>query len=179
MKIALSAMATLGLLLVLPAPVATAATGTSCAPIQKKVTKAVKAGKKAKAKRLRQQLRTCKQAANVRSQIAGFTFTGTRGDGQAVAVTLCANGRWESRTGSRPVGISTGTSWFVRPVGAARATNWTVEVAESADPRGGGWSIGMARRGDAFQIGIASLGRVSDLGPVTRAPGDAVCATLG
>jgi len=165
-------------LLVSAAPSATAASPTNCAAIQKQVAKAVKKGQKAKAKRLRQQLRTCKQATSVRTSLAGYTFTGTRGDGQLVSVTLCEDGRWQGRAGSRPVAISAGTTWVVRSVNFSSATKWVTQVAENADRRAGGWSIGMARDGGAFQIGIASFDEVTDLGPVTRTDGAAVCATL-
>lgn len=170
-------ISSLGLLLS-TAPTATAASPTNCAALQKQVGKAAKKGQKAKAKRLRQQLRTCKQASSVRTALAGYTFTGTRGDGQPVSVTLCDDGRWESRSGSRPVGISEGTTWVVRALAFSNATKWVTQVAENADRRAGGWSIGMAREADAFQIGIASFDEVTDLGPVTRTDGAAVCATL-
>ncbi len=170
-------ISTLGLVLS-AAPAATAAPPASCGALQKQVTKAAKKGQKAKAKRLRQQLRSCKQAASVQTALAGYTFTGTRGDGQPVSVTLCADGRWQSRTGSRPVGISEGTTWVVRALKFSNATKWVTQVAENADRRAGGWSIGVAREADAFQIGIASFDEVSDLGPVTRTDGTAVCATL-
>ncbi len=170
-------ISSLGLLLSV-APTASAASPTNCTALQKQAAKAAKKGQKAKAKRLRQQARTCKQAATVRTALAGYTFTGTRGDGQAVSVTLCADGRWQSKTGSRPVAISTGTTWLVRSLRYSNGTQWVTQVAENADRRAGGWSIGMARAGDAFQVGIASFDEVSDLGPVTRTDGAAVCATL-
>ncbi|MEI2784236.1 MAG: hypothetical protein V9E82_00805 [Candidatus Nanopelagicales bacterium] len=66
----------------------------------------------------------------------------------------------------------------MRAVNFSSATKWVTQVAENADRRAGGWSIGMARDGGAFQIGIASFDEVTDLGPVTRTDGAAVCATL-
>ena len=164
-------------LLMSAVPTAIATSPTNCAALQKQAAKAAKKGQKAKAKRLRQQVRTCKQATSVRTSLAGYTFTGTRGDGQLMSVTLCEDGRWQSMAGSRPVAISAGTTWVVRSVNFSSATKWVTQVAENAD-RAGGWSIGMARDGGAFQIGIASFDEVTDLGPVTRTDGAAVCATL-
>ncbi|MEI2784237.1 MAG: hypothetical protein V9E82_00810 [Candidatus Nanopelagicales bacterium] len=92
-------------LLMSAAPTATATSPTNCAALQKQVAKAAKKGQKAKAKRLRQQLRTCKQATSVRTSLAGYTFTGTRGDGQLMSVTCVktdagragpARGQWQS-----------------------------------------------------------------------------------
>ena len=150
----------------------------SCAPIQKKAKKAKRAGKKAKAKRLRVRLNTCRDAAKVRSALAGYTFTGTRGDGEPVSVTLCDNGKWHSRTGYTPVALSTGDSWYVLNPDYTSATKWVAQVSENKDPRQGGWTTGFARAGDAFQIGTASFDTVTSLGPVTRSSGAAVCATL-
>lgn len=178
MKIAASLIVcSLGLALVV-APSASAAPSSECTAIQKKAAKAAKAGKKAKAKRLRSQIRTCKQGATVRTALAGYTFTGTRGDGEPVSVTLCTDGRWQSKTGSRPVGISEGTTWYVRNLAFSSASQWTTQVGENSDRRQGGWGIGVARQGDSFQIGITSFDTVDDLGPVTRTDGAAVCATL-
>ncbi len=142
----------------------------SCQPLLKKAKKAARKGQKAKAKRLRSQHRTCKAAIAVRTQLAGYTFTGTRGDGQPVTITLCSNGAWESRTGSRPVGISSGTNWFVRNTTFTNATTWVTQVGENQDRRKGGWGVGFARDGDSFQVGIAYFDGVTDLGGVTRSP---------
>lgn len=156
----------------------TAATSDSCAPLKKQAKKAAKTGKKAKAKRIRAKHKICKNTAKVRAAIAGYTFTGTRGDGEPMSVTLCDDGKWTSRTGSRPVAISEGDSWFVRYPQFSSSTKWVTQVAEYKDRAKGGWGIGLARDGEAFQIGIASFYEVSSLGPVTRTSGDAVCATL-
>ncbi len=157
---------------------ATAAASDSCTPLKKQAKKAAKKGQKAKAKRLRTKHRTCKDTATIRTALAGYTFTGTRGDGEQISVTLCENGKRQSRTGSGPVAISTGDSWLVRYPQFSSATKWVTQVAEYKDRNRGGWSIGLAREGDAFQIGISSFDTVNSLGPVTRTSGDAICATL-
>lgn len=154
---------------VAPAQASTSATA-SCTPLLKKAKKSARAGQKAKAKRLRNKHRACKGALTVRTALAGYTFTGKRGDGQAVTLTLCSNGTWESRTGNGPVAVSSGTSWFVRNTTFSSATKWETQVGENKDRRKGGWGVGMARDGDSFQLGIASFDGVSDLGPVTRTP---------
>lgn len=153
------------------APVVHAEASTvACKPLLKNSKKAARAGQKAKAKRLRAKYRACTSAATVRTALAGYTFTGTRGDGEAVSVTLCSNGTWESRTGSRPVAISTGTSWFVRHLDFSNPTKWVTQVGEYQDRSKGGWGVGVARDGDTFQVGIAYFDGVTDLGGVTRAP---------
>jgi hypothetical protein len=159
---------------VVSADASTSATA-SCTPLLKKSKKAARGGQKAKAKRLRTKYRACKAAITVRSALAGYTFTGTRGDGEPTSVTLCENGTWESRTGARPVGISTGTTWYVRYPQFTSATKWVTQVAEYKDRNRGGWSVGVARDGDSFQVGIASFDTVTDLGAVTRTPAGAVC----
>jgi hypothetical protein len=147
----------------------------SCKPLLKKSKKAARAGQKGKAKRLRTKYRACQASITVREALAGYTFTGVRGDGEPTSVTLCENGKWESRSGARPVGISTGTAWYVRYPQFTSATKWVTQVAEYKDRNRGGWSVGVARDGDAFQVGIASFDTVTDLGAVTRTPAGAAC----
>ena len=122
------------------------------------------------AKRLRAKHRTCKGAVAIRTALAGYAFTGTRGDGQSVMITLCSDGTWESRTGSSPVAISSGTDWYVRNTTFTNARKWVTQVGENQNWRKGGWGVGVARDGDSFQVGIASFDGVTDLGVVTRAP---------
>lgn len=157
-------------------------TSSSCSKYQKKAKKAKKAGKTKKTKRLKKAYKTCKKTvkreATVTSQISGYTFTGTRGDGQPMTVTFCPDGKWSSRTGSGIVARSQGTSWFVRNLAYTNGSKWMTQVGENKDRDKGGWCIGLARDGDAFQIGIDSFDTVTSLGPVTRTPGAEVCATL-
>jgi hypothetical protein len=173
--LAVAALLGAGLPTAAHATAASAASSPSCAPLQQKAKKAARSGKKAKAKRLKQRFKTCRNEATIRSALAGYTFAGTRGDGQPISITLCANGNWSSRTGSRPVAISSGSTWFVRFPQFTSTSAWVTQVAENKDRRQGGWSVGVARQGDAFQVGIASFEDVSSLGPVTRAPAGAAC----
>lgn len=160
-------------------PSATAAASDSCAPIQSKAKKAAKQGRTAKAKSLRAKYRTCQHSAQVRSQLAGYTFTGTRGDGVTTAVTLCDSGKWISHTGGTPASVSQGDSWFVRYLNWRDAQHWATQVGEYRKRESGGWSIGLARSGPDFQIGIASFDTVSSLGPVVRTSAAETCAALG
>lgn len=162
----------------LPAVAAQELTGSdSCAPIQKKAKQAAKSGKKAKAKRLKQRYKTCKSEATIRSALAGYTFTGNRGDGALVQVTLCDNGTWSSRIGSRPVAVSSGTTWVVRYPRFSSASKWVAQVAEYKDRNKGGWSVGFARSAETFEFGIASFDEVNELGPVSRAPAGTACTS--
>ncbi len=160
---------------VAPTAVADVAATNSCASIQKKAKQAAKSGKKAKAKRLKQRYKTCKSEATIQSALAGYTFTGTRGDGEPVTITLCDDGTWSDRIGSSPAALGSGTTWVVRYPKFSSASKWVAQVAEFKDRTKGGWSVGFARNGDAFEFGIASFDEVSDLGPVTRAPAGAAC----
>ena len=160
----------------LPAVAAQEVTASdSCAPLQKRAKQAAKSGKKTQAKRLKQRYKTCRSEATIRSALAGYTFTGNRGDGQAVQITLCDNGAWSTRIGSRPVAVNSGTTWVVRYPKFSSASKWVTQVAEFKDRNKGGWSVGFARNGDSFEFGIASFDEVSDLGPVSRAPAGTAC----
>ena len=155
---------------------------SSCSKFQKKAKKAKKAGKAKKAKRLKKSYKVCKKTikreATVTSQISGYTFTGTRGDGEAKTVTFCPDGAWSSRTGSGIVAVSSGTTWFVRNLNYSSGSKWVTQVGENKDRDKGGWGVGLARDGDAFQIGIDSFDTVTSLGPVVRTSGAEVCSTL-
>ena len=90
-------------------------------------------------------------------QIKNSTFAGTRGDGEAVEETFCANGKYESRSsGSTGTGISRGASWTV----------------------GGGFEVALTRSGSQWQVGVASLGRVLYPGSATKTDATAACAAL-
>ncbi|MFN8127588.1 MAG: hypothetical protein U0R28_02180 [Candidatus Nanopelagicales bacterium] len=149
-------------------PAQAASTTTTCTALKAKVTKAAKSGKNAKAKRLKQKYRSCRSVASIRSQLANYTFTGMRGDGQAVSITLCDSGAWSTQIGSRPVATNSGTTWLVRYPQYTSASKWVTQVADKPDRAQGGWSVGFARDGDAFQFGIASFDQVTSLGSVTR-----------
>lgn len=151
-------------------PAHSATPGVSCQSLKKQAKKAAKSGKKAKATRLKQKYKTCQSAAAIRSALANYTFTGTRGDGEPVTITLCESGAWSTQIGSRPVATNSGTTWLVRYPNYSSASKWVAQVADKPDMRQGGWSVGFARDGAAFQFGVASFDEVSDLGAVTRSP---------
>ncbi len=119
------------------------------------------------------------QEAAVRAQLAGYTYTGTRGDGASVIVTLCSDGKWKSQTSrGGPWGISTGAQWHVRGLTYSSATHWVTQVGENKDETQGGWGIGMARDGSTFKVGIARFGGAENFGSVTQSSGAPICATL-
>lgn len=130
---------------------------------------------KVKAKRLRADSRTRKGMATVREARAGYTFAGTRGDGEPVTVTLCESGQWHNRIGDRSEGTASGTQWYIRSLTYKNSRNWVTQVGANRNREDGGWRVGFARQGDAFQFGIASFDSVTHLGPVTRSPDQTVC----
>jgi len=153
----------------------------TCSKIQKKAKKAKKAGAAKKAKRLQKRLRTCKKQVRrqrtVVNAISGYTFTGTRGDGRPMNLTFCPDGKWISY--ERDIRFANrGDNWYVRELDYTSSTKWVTQVGENKDRSDGGFGIGLARAGDAFQVGIASFDTVTDLGPATRSSGAEMCATL-
>ena len=97
-------------------------------------------------------------------QIKNSTFAGTRGDGEAVEETFCANGKYESRSsGSTGTGISRGASWT---------------VGDAFVSGSGGFEVALTRSGSQWQVGVASLGRVLYPGSATKTDATAACAAL-
>lgn len=105
------------------------------------------------------------------NQIKNSTFVGTRGDGEPVEETYCANGRYRSDVGG---GISTGSRWQVsEAVVSPNGKSITAFVEGS-----GGFEIALLRRGSQWQVAVASLGRAIDPGNVTRSDATATCRKL-
>ncbi len=154
----------------------------SCTSLQTKANKASKAGKTKKAKKLKKQYRACQKTraneVNVVKEISGYTFTGTRGDGRSMNLTFCPDGQWISYERD-PRYANEGGTWFVRDLSYRSSTQWVTQVGENKDRMQGGFSIGLARTGNSYQVGIASFDTVTDLGPATRTSGAAMCAQLG
>ena len=108
------------------------------------------------------------------NQIKDSKFVGTRGDGEGVEDIYCANGRYESRTsGSYGTGISKGSFWRIEGATVRQGGKWIDAFLVS-----GSYEIGISRRGDQWQIGIASLGRILSPGDVTKTSAAAECAAL-
>jgi len=167
-----------------------------CATYKKKYKMLKKKYKKTQASKYKKQykkqlkrFKSCKSSSGgatlrqqeeaVRGQLAGYTYTGTRGDGASVIVTLCSNGKWESRTYSHGSwGNSVGAQWYVRGLKYTGNTSWVTQVGANKAEAQGGWGIGMALEGSTFKVGIARSGGVTNLGNVTQSSGAAVCATL-
>lgn len=153
----------------------------SCSKLQKKATKAKDAGKAQKSQRLKKMYKSCKktlkQERAVTNAISGYTFTGTRGDGLAMNLTFCPDGKWISYETDITF-ANRGDAWYVRNLAYSSATKWVTQVGENQDRNKGGFGIGLARDGDSFQVGIDSFDTVTDLGPATRTSGAQLCATL-
>ncbi len=177
------APAALGLLLATPAAVHADSelASSSCSKLQKKAKKAKKVGKAKKAKRLKKRYKTCKKTVKrekaVTSQISGYTFTGTRGDGRRMNLTFCPDGKWISYETTVQY-ANRGDAWYVRNLAYSSGSKWVTQVAENKDRSKGGFGIGLARDGDSFQVGIDSFDTVTTLGPATRTSGAQMCATL-
>lgn len=108
-------------------------------------------------------------------QIKNSKFVGTRGDGEAVEETFCANGKYESRSsGSTGTGISKGATWTVGDA-VVQAGGKKIVAFVSAP---GGFEVALTRNGSQWQIGVASLGRVLYPGNATKTDAAAACAAL-
>ena len=108
-------------------------------------------------------------------QIKNSTFAGTRGDGEAVEETFCANGKYESRSsGSTGTGISRGASWTVGDAVVQAGGRKIVAFVSGS----GGVEVALTRSGSQWQVGVASLGRVLYPGSATKTDATAACAAL-
>ncbi|HEX5712754.1 MAG TPA: hypothetical protein VFX85_05525 [Solirubrobacterales bacterium] len=108
------------------------------------------------------------------NQIKDSKFVGTRGDGEGVEDIYCANGRYESRTsGSSGTAVSRGSFWRIEGATVRQGGKWIDAFLVS-----GSYEIGISRRGDQWQIGVASLGRILYPGDVTKSNAAADCAAL-
>jgi hypothetical protein len=105
------------------------------------------------------------------NQIKDSTFVGTRGDGESVEATFCANGKYEDNVGG---GISTGSRWQVFDAvvtGGGKSIKAFVKGT-------GGFEIALLKQGPQWKVGVASLGRVLYPGNVTRSSGTETCRAL-
>jgi hypothetical protein len=126
-----------------------------------------KCGKKGKAA-CRKQNKANRIAFN---QIKNHTFIGTRGDGEPVEETFCANGKYESNVGG---GISTGSRWQVFEAKVSAGGKSITAFIEGS----GGFEVALLRRAGQWQVAIASLGRALDPGDATRSNAAATCKKL-
>ena len=97
-------------------------------------------------------------------------YVGKRGDGAAVDMTFCANGKRQSQVDN---GISNG-KWLVR-TSTFTKTGFTAILAEFKDRRKGGYAIAIAKRGTKWYIGIESFNTATKLGLVARTPVGGTC----
>lgn len=159
-----------------------AAAKAPCASQQRAVKRATGDAKKRARTRLAVCLKAAKDkrlAADIRRQLADQRLVGRRGDGQGVNWLFCANGKYKLATSDRSgTGISTGTTWVVTQVDGS-ATNWTAIIRETANLRAAGLSVGLARKGAQYFVGVArGVGQIDSQGPVTRTADAAGCAAL-
>lgn len=157
-----------------PAGVAAKATCTA----QKKALQRAPANRKPQA---RKRYRACQEkvlATAIRGQLTDRRLVGRRGDGQAVNWLFCKNGKYRLETSGRDGrGISTGTRWVVTQA-LGSATRWTAVIRETTNLRAGGLSIGVARTGAQYFVGISRGSDVTLQGPVTLSADAAACAAL-
>ncbi len=106
-------------------------------------------------------------------------YVGTRGDGQQVDWTICANGKYKlANTSGSGTGISEGSRWRVG-WSAANGPKGFTAIVEDPRPGGGKLSIGLSLRGGRWSVGIASFdSEVNKLGAVERTDAKADCAAL-
>jgi hypothetical protein len=139
-------------------------------------------GKTAKAKAKKRYLACLKRVelqlttAAIKSQLVNYRFLGTRGDGESVNWLFCPNGKASIRTGNA---VSTRDKWGVYSVAGTKKA-WSAQIRENANPRAGGWGVGMKLLGSGqYQVGVSrSSGSIESLGNVTRTKDDAACAAL-
>lgn len=106
-------------------------------------------------------------------------YVGTRGDGQQVDWTICANGTYKLlNTSDSGTGISEGSRWRIAWSQANGANGFTA-IVEDPRPGGGKLSIGLSLRGGQWGVGIASFdSEVNKIGAVERTDAKADCAAL-
>lgn len=109
------------------------------------------------------------------NQIKNSRFVGFRGDGEGVEDIYCASGKFESRSaGAYGVGISKGSSWRIVDA-TVRQGGKHIDAFLKGQ---GGFEIALTRRGEQWQFGIASLGRILEPGDVVKTDAGAECAAL-
>ena len=107
-------------------------------------------------------------AVKITKKIRDGQYVGTRGDGEPVDYTFCANGKYSANTGG---GISEGEGWKVTdPV--------STKSGFTAIIRDGSFSISIARLKGQWQVGYESFDEPAALGDVKRTSGKEVCAEL-
>jgi hypothetical protein len=164
-----------------PAGVSVAAKAP-CASQKKALKRATGDAKKRARLRYNTCLRAAKDAAlaaDIKRQLSDQRLVGRRGDGQSVNWLFCTNGKYKLSTTDRSgTGISTGDRWVVTQVSGS-ATTWTAIIRQTTNLRAGGLSVGLARKGSQYFVGIArGVGQIDSQGAVTRTADAAGCAAL-
>jgi hypothetical protein len=143
----------------------------TCGKLKKKVNKSTGAKKRA-AKRA---LKRCKANRQVYKQIRNSHFYGYRTDDVKIDTIYCANGKWQDdveRDGTR------GTrGWRVIDAKVRNRGRNLSAIVEAWLP-GGRYVQGVIRKGDQWQVGFESSGKIQAAGDVEKRPARARCATL-
>lgn len=159
------------------APAAGTAAKATCTA-EKKALQRAPASRKAKARKRYQDCRARVLATAIRGQLTDRRLVGRRGDGEAVNWLFCANGKYRLETSGRSGrGISTGSRWVVTQAQGS-ATRWTAVIRETANLRAAGLSVGVARSGAQYSVGISRGADVTLQGPVTVTADAAGCGAL-
>ncbi|MEZ5076050.1 MAG: hypothetical protein R2725_01260 [Solirubrobacterales bacterium] len=109
------------------------------------------------------------------NQIKNSNLLGTRGDGEDVDWTFCANGKWETRTSSSSgTGVSTGKRWWVVNARVKNGGKWINAFVGAP----GGFEVGVERRGKQWKVGVSSFDRIIYPGDVDKTNGTGACRTL-
>jgi hypothetical protein len=137
----------------------------SCAAQKKAVSKATGAQKAAAKKQLKRCTDVNTANKKALALVKGSHFVASTAIRQEVW-TFCANGKYSTATtSSGSTGRSTGTHWRTADAAYKSAGSFTVILEDPQE----GLSVGVARKGGKWMIGIArSFGEIDDLTPATR-----------
>jgi hypothetical protein len=147
-----------------------------CASYAKQVRKAKTGAQK---RRARARLRRCSVNRRVYNRVKDGRYVGVRADGEPIDITLCANGKFADDYGSEFQDVGR-LGWKITRANA-KGRYFTAGFAGRL-PGGG---IGIAERvgglrfnKSGWQVGIESLGRLTEFGPARRYNARGICRRL-
>lgn len=109
------------------------------------------------------------------NQIKNSNLLGTRGDGDDVDWTFCANGKWETRTSdSSGTGVATGRRWWVTNARVKNGGKWINAFIGAPE----GFEVAVQRRGKQWKVGVSSFDRIIYPGNVAKTKAAGACRTL-
>lgn len=157
-------------MLALPAGASSDSTATSsaakdraqlknCGPIAKTVKRKSGSAKRAAQRKLKDCNKQNQARKIAAGQIAGYGLVGARGDGTYVDWRHCPNGRWlHYSDGNYGRSISEGRSWRITHAIVRQGGKWIDAVLTQPLAGGARMEVGIARRGQKWQVAIASFG---------------------